>query len=79
LIELLVQLQNTESSRQELSSGQPTGSGINLDNSISWDLNNSQRIPIGSGSYIIHIDAFDLGETVVKAAIFMRPTDVSNF
>jgi hypothetical protein len=70
---------NTESSRQELSSGQPTGSGINLDNSISWDLNNSQRIPIGSGSYIIHIDAFDLGETVVKSAIFMRPTDVSNF
>lgn len=70
---------NTESSRQELSSGQPTGSGINLDNSVSWDLNNSQRIPVGSGTYIIHVDAFDLGESVVKAAIFMRPTDVSNF
>jgi hypothetical protein len=70
---------NTESVRQELSDGQAINSGINLDNSISWDLNNSQRIPIGSGSYIIHIDAFELGEEVVKAAVFMRPTDVSNF
>ena len=70
---------STSSNRQELSDGQPTNSGINLDNSISWDLNNTQRIPIGSGSYIIHIDAFELGEEVVKAAVFMRPTDVSNF
>lgn len=67
------------SNRQELSSGQPAGSGINLDNSLSWNLNNQQRIPIGSGTYIIHVDAFELGEKVVKAAIFMRPTDVSNF
>jgi hypothetical protein len=69
----------TSSTRQEISSGQATNTGINLDNSLSWDLNNYQRIPIGSGTYIIHVDAFDLGEKVVKAAIFMRPTDVSNF
>lgn len=70
---------NASSNRQELADGQPVGSGINLDNSLSWNLNNSQRIPIGSGTYIIHIDAFELGEKVVKAVIFMRPTDVSNF
>ena len=70
---------SSESNRQELADGQPTGSGINLDNSLSWNLNNSQRIPVGSGTYIIHIDAFELGETVVKSVIFMRPTDVSNF
>jgi hypothetical protein len=70
---------STTSNRQELSDGQPTGSGINLDNSLSWNLNNSQRIPVGSGTYIIHVDAFELGEKVVKAVIFMRPTDVSSF
>jgi hypothetical protein len=70
---------NAFSNRQELTDGQPVGSGINLDNSLSWNLNNAQRIPIGSGTYIIHINAFDLGESVVKAVIFMRPTDVSNF
>jgi len=70
---------SSNSNRQELSSGQPTGSGINLDNSLSWNLNNSQRISVGSGTYIIHVDAFELGEKVVKAVIFMRPTDVSSF
>ncbi|MCB9256977.1 MAG: hypothetical protein H6579_07605 [Chitinophagales bacterium] len=70
---------STVAGRQELADGQEVNSGINLDNSLSWDLNNSQRIPVGSGTYIIHINAFELGEKVVKAAIFMRPTDVSNF
>ncbi len=64
---------------QEISDAQPVNTGINLDNSLTWDLNNDQRIPIGSGVYIIHIDAHELGETVVKSVVFMRPTDVSNF
>lgn len=70
---------NVASNSQEISSGQAVGTGINLDNSISWDLNNAQRIPVGSATYIIHVNAFDLGEKVTKAVIFMRPTDVSNF
>lgn len=67
------------SNRIETTSGQVSGTGVNLDNSLTWDLNNSKQIPIGSGTYLIHIDAFDLGEKVTKAVVFMRPTDVSNF
>lgn len=67
------------SNRVETTAGQVTGQGINLDNSLTWDLNNSKQIPIGSGTYIIHVNAFDLGEKVTKAVVFMRPTDVSNF
>ena len=70
---------NIASDSQEISSGQAVGTGVNLDNSLSWDLNNSQRIPVGSATYIIHVNAFELGEKVTKAVIFMRPTDVSNF
>lgn len=69
---------SVESTRQEITSGQVVGS-INLDNSLNWDLTNQERIPVGSGTYIIHIDAPGVGEQVVKAAVFMRPTDVSNF
>lgn len=68
-----------ESNRVETTLGQATGEGINLDNSISWDLNNHSQIRVGSGTYIIHVNAFDLGEKVTKAVIIMRPTDVSNF
>lgn len=69
----------TSETRQEISSGNIVGQGINLDNSLKWDLNNSQRIPVGSGTYIIHIDAPGIGEKVVKSVVFLRPTDVSNF
>jgi len=33
---------------------------------IEWDLRNAQGIPVASGVYLIHIDAGDLGERVVK-------------
>lgn len=33
---------------------------------LEWDLRNSQGIPIGSGVYLIHIDAGSLGERTIK-------------
>jgi hypothetical protein len=69
----------TSDTRQEITSGNIVGQGVNLDNSLNWDLNNQQRIPVGSGTYIIHIDAPGIGEKVVKSVVFLRPTDVSNF
>lgn len=65
--------------RKEISDGNIVGQGSNLDNSLVWDLNNQQRIPVGSGTYIIHIDAPGIGEQVVKSVVFLRPTDLSNF
>ncbi|MEO1436180.1 MAG: T9SS type A sorting domain-containing protein, partial [Bacteroidota bacterium] len=34
--------------------------------SLEWDLRNSQQVPIASGVYLIHIDAGELGERVLK-------------
>ncbi len=34
--------------------------------SVSWDLKNSKGIPVSSGVYLIHIDAGNLGERVIK-------------
>jgi hypothetical protein len=69
----------TSDARQEISSGNIVGQGINLDNSLNWDLNNQQRIPVGSGTYIIHVDAPGIGQKTIKSVVFLRPTDVSNF
>ena len=33
---------------------------------VEWDLKNSKGIPIAAGVYLIHIDAGDLGERVIK-------------
>lgn len=33
---------------------------------IEWDLKNSRGIPVASGVYLIHVDAGDLGERVLK-------------
>ncbi|MEM1319053.1 MAG: hypothetical protein AAGG75_02290 [Bacteroidota bacterium] len=33
---------------------------------VEWDLENNKGIPVASGTYIIHIDAFELGERVIK-------------
>ena len=35
--------------------------GENIDTSESWDLKNENGKLVGSGVYIIHIDAFELG------------------
>jgi len=33
---------------------------------IEWDLKNNKGIPVSSGVYLIHVDAFELGERTVK-------------
>lgn len=44
-----------------------------------WDLKNQYGIPIASGVYIIHIDAYDLGEKVLKWFGALRPIDLNSF
>jgi hypothetical protein len=50
---------------------EPTGSNRGIRNAqpvpdIDWDLKNNRGIPIAGGVYLIHIDAGDLGERVIK-------------
>ena len=55
---------------------------LNKDNSltyIEWDLKNTYNVPIASGVYIIHIDAGDLGQKVVKWFGALRPVDLNSF
>ncbi len=46
---------------------------------VEWDLKNDFNVPIASGVYLIHIDAGDLGETVVKWMGSLRPIDLNAF
>lgn len=55
---------------------------IRKDNSLTfveWDLRNDYSVPISSGVYIIHIDAGDIGEKVVKWFGTLRPVDLNSF
>ncbi|MDX5427886.1 MAG: T9SS C-terminal target domain-containing protein, partial [Bacteroidota bacterium] len=55
---------------------------IRKDNTLTyteWDLRNRFNIPIAGGVYIIHIDAGELGETVVKWFGALRPVDLNAF
>ena len=55
---------------------------VKKDNEISyfeWDLKNNYGIPIASGIYVIHIDAGDIGEKVLKWFGALRPTDLDSF
>lgn len=47
--------------------------------SVSWDLKNSDRIPIASGLYIIHVEVPGLGEVVLKWFGVLRPLDLNSF
>ncbi len=47
--------------------------------SQNWELTNTEGIPIASGVYIIHIDAGELGEKVVKFFNISRPIDLDTF
>jgi len=54
--------------------------GVNLyqvSPALEWDLKNSKGIPIASGTYIIHINAPDLGEKTIKWFGVLRPFDPS--
>jgi hypothetical protein len=50
-----------------------------IDNSIEWDLKNDKGIIVGSGVYIMHVEAPGIGQRSLKWYGAMRPTDVSNF
>jgi hypothetical protein len=46
----------------------------------SWDLRNDARVPISSGTYLIHIKATDFGEErIIKWFGVMRPIDFDSF
>ena len=44
-----------------------------------WNLKNTAGVPIASGMYIIHIDADELGEKVLKWMGVMRELDLDSF
>lgn len=46
---------------------------------VDWDLKNTANVPIASGMYIIHVDAGDLGEKVLKWFGVMRQIDLDSF
>lgn len=51
----------------------------NTQSYIEWDLKNSYNVPIASGVYIIHIDAGEQGQKVVKWIGSLRPVDLNAF
>lgn len=46
---------------------------------LDWDLQNGSKVPIASGVYLIHINAGELGEKVIKWFGVMRPLDLNSF
>jgi len=44
--------------------------------SIDWDLTNSQRVPVASGVYLIHVEVPNVGERVLKSFIGVRQVDL---
>ncbi|KXJ04257.1 hypothetical protein AC249_AIPGENE6578 [Exaiptasia diaphana] len=45
---------------------------------IDWRLTNEKRIPIASGTYLVHVEVPGVGERVLKAFIAMRQVDIQN-
>ncbi len=46
---------------------------------VIWDLKNNAAVPIASGMYIIHVDAGDVGEKILKWMGIMRELDLDSF
>jgi hypothetical protein len=44
-----------------------------------WDLKNNSNVSIASGVYLIHIDAGEIGEKVIKWFGALRPIDLDSF
>ena len=68
--------------KRALDSSNQTAGGApneNKDTSLDWDLKNEKNIPVGSGIYIIHVDAGAIGEKTIKWFGVMRPIDLTNF
>ncbi|MGD1846392.1 MAG: T9SS C-terminal target domain-containing protein [Salibacteraceae bacterium] len=47
--------------------------------SIDWNLENNQRVPIASGTYLLYIDVPGVGTRVIKWFGMMRPIDLDTF
>lgn len=45
---------------------------------IDWRLINEKRIPIASGTYLVHVEVPGVGERILKAFIAMRQVDIQN-
>jgi hypothetical protein len=61
----------------EISDG--AGAGDNLDNSLNWDMRNNKGIVVGSGVYLIYVNAEGIGEKTIRWFGGVRPFDASNF
>lgn len=46
---------------------------------VDWNMQNNAGVPVASGLYIMHIDAGDLGEKVLKWMGVMRELDLDSF
>jgi hypothetical protein len=46
---------------------------------LDWDLKNQKGVPVASGVYLIHVNGFELGETVLKWFGVMKPIDLDSF
>lgn len=46
---------------------------------LQWNLKNNYGFPIAGGIYIIHINAYELGEKVIKFMGVLRPIDLNSF
>jgi len=51
----------------------------NDNTSLEWNLKNQYGIPIAGGVYIIHVNAYELGEKVLKFMGILRPVDLNSF
>jgi hypothetical protein len=69
---------NSAGTQVGLSSGTESGSG-NTDTSLDWDLKNQKNVPIGSGVYLIHVQAEGLGEKTLRWFGMMRPIDLDSY
>jgi hypothetical protein len=46
---------------------------------VLWDLKNDKNIIVSSGLYLIHVDAGELGEKILKWFCVMRPIDLQSY
>lgn len=46
---------------------------------VDWDLKNTNKVPVASGFYIIHVDCGELGEKILKWYGVMRQLDLDTY
>ncbi len=49
------------------------------DPALEWDLKNESGVPVASGVYLIHVDAGELGQKVIKFLMMTPEVDLSTF